>query len=128
MTSRTYRHGTALAVAGISVTGTMLFPAVASAALPATQEHPAAAGMSVEQVDWHQDGRNHGDWHHPEWGPGWNDGYPAPGWVPPAGWVPPNDWAPPAGWAPPVGYAPPPNWVPPCAGPLFGLFHPLRCA
>ncbi|MET0703402.1 MAG: hypothetical protein ABWY93_27475 [Mycobacterium sp.] len=128
MTSRTYRHGTALAAAGICVTGALLFPAVASAAVPTTHELPDSTGVSVDQVDWHPDWHNHPDWHHPEWGAGWNDGYPAPGWVPPAGWVPPNDWAPPVGWAPPIGYAPPPNWVPPCAGPLFGLFHPLRCA
>jgi hypothetical protein len=55
-------------------------------------------------------------------------GYPAPGWVPPVGWAPPPDWAPPAGWYPPPGWAPPPTWVGPCAGPLFDLFHPLRCA
>jgi hypothetical protein len=76
----------------------------------------------------HQDWGRHGNWYHPEWGPGWNNGYPAPGWVPPAGWMPPPDWAPPAGWYPPQGYAPPPNWVGPCAGPLFDLFHPVRCA
>lgn len=65
-------------------------------------------------------------WHHPEW-VGWNDGYPARDWVPPLAWYPPRDWLPPAGWYPPPGYAPPPDWVGPCFGPLFDLFHPVRC-
>jgi hypothetical protein len=62
-----------------------------------------------------------GYWHHPEWGPGWNDGYPQPGWVPPEGWIPPQGWAPPPGWAPPAWYHIP------CGGPLWNLFHPLHC-
>ncbi|MCV7013424.1 hypothetical protein [Mycolicibacterium madagascariense] len=74
---------------------------------------------------WHGAGWHDG-WHHPEWA-GWNDGYPGRGWVPPRDWYPPRDWVPPAGWYPPPGYAPPPDWVGPCAGPLFDLFHPIRC-
>lgn len=70
--------------------------------------------------------QTHDGWHHPEWA-GWNDGFPGRGWIPPRGWYPPRDWIPPVGWYPPPGYAPPPDWVGPCAGPLFDLFHPIRC-
>jgi hypothetical protein len=118
MSKTTRRRAFVLSAAGACVAGAMMFPAVASAAGP-----DVGAG-----VGFHQDWGRHGNWNHPEWGPGWNNGYPAPGWIPPAGWVPPPDWAPPAGWYPPPGYAPPQNWVGPCAGPLFELFHPVRCA
>jgi hypothetical protein len=107
--------------ASACVAGAMMFPAVASAAGPDVQAGSPPTGFAR---DW----PHNGNWYHPEWGPGWNNGYPAPGWIPPAGWAPPPDWAPPAGWYPPPGYAPPPNWVGPCAGPLFNLFHPIRCA
>jgi hypothetical protein len=118
------RSSLALAAAGVSLAAALVCPAVASADVPAAPP----GGFST---DWGPNGpgRPHpGDWHHPEWGAGWNDGYPAPGWVPPVGWAPPPDWTPPAGWYPPPGWAPPPTWVGPCAGPLFDLFHPLRCA
>ena len=63
------------------------------------------------------------DWYHPEWGPGWNNGYPGAGWVPPDGWAPPADWANPSGWAPPPEWTPPWWW---CSGPWRDMFH-LRC-
>jgi hypothetical protein len=106
----------------------MMSPAVASATVPDVQAGSPPAGFTAHGVGWGQDWPRHGNWNHPEWGQGWNNGYPAPGWVPPAGWAPPPDWVPPAGWYPPPGYNPGPNWVGPCAGPLFDLFHPLRCA
>ncbi|MBE1552319.1 hypothetical protein GGC64_006406 [Mycobacterium sp. OAS707] len=124
MLRRPSLHALAVAAAGVSIAATLVAPGVASAAVPVA----AAGGFAT---DWgpYGPGRPHpGDWHHPEWGPGWNDGYPAPGWVPPIGWAPPPDWTPPAGWYPPPGWAPPPSWVGPCAGPLFDLLHPLRCA
>ena len=109
----------AMAAAGVSLTAALAFPAVASATVP-------AAALGGYATDWGPYGRygppHPRDWDHPEWGSGWNNGYPAPGWYPPAGWAPPPDWYPPPGWAPP------PGWVGPCAGPLFDLFHPLRCA
>ena len=113
----------AVAAAGASIAVALATPAVASAAVPA-----APAGFATEWGPYGHDRPHPGDWHHPEWGPGWNDGYPAPGWVPPIGWAPPPDWVPPAGWYPPAGWAPPPAWVGPCAGPLFDLLRPLRCA
>ncbi|MGY4649374.1 hypothetical protein [Mycobacterium sp. URHB0021] len=107
-----------LAAAGVSLMAALAVPAVASANVP-------TAPPTGYATDWGHYGRNGPahprDWDHPEWGPGWNNGYPAPGWYPPAGWAPPPDWYPPRGWAPP------PDWVGPCAGPLFNLFHPLRC-
>ncbi|HEY6573783.1 MAG TPA: hypothetical protein VI029_02380 [Mycobacterium sp.] len=128
MRSSTSRRAFALTAAGACVAGTLMFPAVASAAGPDVHAAPATTGITVDGAGWRQDRPGHADWNHPEWGRGWNNGYPAPGWIPPAGWAPPPDWAPPRGWFPPRGYAPPPNWVGPCAGPLFDLFHPLRCA
>ena len=57
--------------------------------------------------------------------PGWEGGYPPPGWQPPPGWVPPPGanpppgwppnhpgWRPPPGWQPPAGWQPPPGWPP----------------
>lgn len=57
--------------------------------------------------------------------PGWEGGYPPPGWRPPPGWVPPTGtnpppgwppnhpgWRPPPGWQPPAGWQPPPGWPP----------------
>lgn len=57
--------------------------------------------------------------------PGWEGGYPPPGWQPPPGWVPPTGanpppgwppnhpgWRPPPGWQPPAGWQPPPGWPP----------------
>ena len=109
----------ALAAAGVSLTAALAVPAVASA----TPAPASPAGYATDWGPYGHYGPHPGDWdNHPEWGPGWNNGYPAPGWYPPAGWVPPPDWAPPPGWAPP------PDWVGPCAGPIFDLFHPLRCA
>jgi hypothetical protein len=119
MKSTKTRTAIRLAAAGACLVGTLACPAVASAAGPA---------MITNGAGLHQDWGPRGPWYHPEWGPGWNNGYPAPGWVPPAGWAPPPGWAPPVGWYPPAGYAPPQNWVGPCAGPLFDLFHPVRCA
>ena len=115
----------ALAAAGVSLTAALAFPAVASATVPAappagyaTDWGPTAVtGLRIRVTGITQSGVA-----------GWNNGYPAPGWYPPAGWAPPPDWTPPAGWYPPPGWAPPPGWVGPCAGPLFDLFHPLRCA
>lgn len=99
----------ALAAAGIAIAGTLACPAVASANPPFPPPPP-------------------GDWHHPEWA-GWNDGYPARGWVPPPGWAPPQDWNNPGGWPAPdwyhpewagwnngypaPGWAPPAGWQPP---------------
>ena len=115
----------ALAAAVVSLTAALAVPAVASATVPAAPP----AGYAADWGPYGRYGPPHPrDWDHPEWGAGWNNGYPAPGWYPPAGWVPPTDWTPPAGWYPPPGWAPPPSWVGPCAGPLFDLFHPLRCA
>ena len=46
--------------------------------------------------------------------PGWEGGYPPPGWQPPPGWVPPTGANPPPGWPPnPPGWRPPPGWQPP---------------
>src|ERR1700758_4878590 len=111
----------ALAAAGAAAVSMCGLPPVASAAGPAIQGGPASV-----RGDWSLDDPY--DWYHPEWGPGWNNGYPAPGWVPPPGWRPPNDWVPPQGWSPPPGYAPPQSWVGPCHGPLNVLLHPARCA
>lgn len=51
--------------------------------------------------------------------PGWEGGYPPPGWVPPPGANPPPGWPPnhpgwrpPPGWQPPAGWQPPPGWPP----------------
>jgi hypothetical protein len=126
MRSLTSRRTLTLAALGACVAGALVSPAIAAADVPTAQQGSVTAGFTVKPVYWGQDW--HGDWNHPEWGRGWNNGYPAPGWVPPAGWAPPNDWTPPVGWYPPPGYAPPPNWVGPCAGPLSGLFHPVHCA
>ena len=115
---------TALAGASALVAAGLTFPAVASASVSAPAQSPAVV---TEGVDWVRHGPPPRDWVHPEWGRGWNNGYPAPGWVPPAGWYPPPDWTPPAGWYPPAGWAPPAWWVGPCRGPLFDLFHPVRC-
>ena len=112
----------AVAAAGVSIAATLVTPALASAAAPVA----AAGGFATDWGPYGPGRPNPGDWHHPEWGPGWNDGYPAPGWVPPIGWAPPPDWTPPAGWYPPPGWAPPPTWVGPCAGPLFDSC--TRCA
>jgi hypothetical protein len=113
----------AVAAAGVSLTAALALPAVASATVPSAQP----GGYATYAGPYAQYGPHPRDWYHPEWGRGWNNGYPAPGWVPPIGWAPPPDWLPPAGWYPPAGWAPPPWWVGPCAGPLFNLFHPLRC-
>src|SRR6516165_5736292 len=111
----------ALAAAGAAAVSMCGLSPVAAAAGPAIQGGPASVrgGWSLDDPY---------DWYHPEWGPGWNNGYPAPGWVPPQGWRPPNDWVPPQGWAPPPGYAPTQSWVGPCTGPLADLLHPVRCA
>jgi hypothetical protein len=123
MARRSSLRRLAVFAAGVALSAALTFPAVASATVPAA----TSTGFATDRGPYWP-GRPHpGDWHHPEWG-GWNDGYPAPGWVPPAGWAPPPDWVPPAGWYPPPGWAPPPWWVGPCAGPLFDLLHPLRCA
>jgi len=114
----------AVAAAGVSLTAAIAFPAVASATVPAAPP----GGYATYWGPYGQYGPHPRDWDHPDWGAGWNDGYPAPGWIPPAGWAPPPDWIPPAGWYPPAGFAPPQGWVGPCHGPLFDLFHPLRCA
>jgi len=110
------RSGVIVAAISSSLFGALAIPAVASAA-PATE-------YTTDHVDWRG---GHRYWDHPEWGRGWNRGYPAPGWIPPRGWYPPADWAPPSGWYPPAGWAPPGDWVGPCSGPLFDLFHPVRC-
>jgi hypothetical protein len=69
----------ALAAAGVSRAAAVAVPAVASATVP-------AAPPADHATDW---GPPHPrDWDHPEWGPGWNNGYPAPGWYPPAGGIP----------------------------------------
>jgi hypothetical protein len=104
------------------VAAALAFPAAASAA-PATDQLPTQVGAGWSEY-WDYSA---GYWYHPEWGPGWNNGYPAPGWIPPQGWAPPTDWVPPQGWYPPPGYALPGNWRGPCYGPLFNLFHPRRC-
>src|ERR1700752_2368476 len=93
----------AMAAAGVSLTAALAFPAVASAPVPA--EPPG--GYATDWGPYGRHGPHPGDWHHPEWGPGWNDGYPAPGWVPPIGWAPPPDWPPAAGCDPPTGRGPP---------------------
>lgn len=130
---RTALHALALTAASVSIAGALGFPAVAAAAPAGTAGfsqdwgNPGGPGWNQpgDPRDWQQrgpDARDYrADWHHPEWGPGWNDGYPAPDWYPPAGWTPPGDWYNPAGWAPPR------DWVGPCYGPLFDLFHPVRC-
>ena len=49
--------------------------------------------------------------------PGWEGGYPPPGWQPPPGWVPPAGWQPPPGWPPHYPGRPPsssgPSYAPP---------------
>jgi hypothetical protein len=117
MTLSTSLRMAAWAAAGAAALSMCGLPAVASASVP-----------GVDRGGWAQDRNDPGDWHHPEWGRGWNDGHPDRGWIPPRDWRPPNDWIPPAGWAPPPGWAPPADWVGPCDGPLNQLFHPLRCA
>ena len=103
MRSLTSRRVLTLAAAGACLAGALVSPAVASAAEPTAQLSSAPLGFSVDNVAWGQDWRGRDDWHHPEWGAGWNDGRPAPGWIPPAGWYPPADWTPPVGWFPPAG-------------------------
>lgn len=50
--------------------------------------------------------------------PGWEGGYPPPGWQPPPGWVPPTGANPPPGWPPNhPGWIPPPGWQPPAGWP-----------
>ena len=50
--------------------------------------------------------------------PGWEGGYPPPGWQPPPGWVPPTGANPPPGWPPNhPGWRPPPGWQPPAGWP-----------
>jgi hypothetical protein len=126
MSRRSSLRTLALAAAGVSLTAALAVPAVGAA----TEAVASPAGYATDWGPYGPYGPPHPhDWdNHPEWGPGWNNGYPSAGWYPPAGWVPPPDWNPPAGWYPPPGWAPPPDWVGPCAGPLFDLFHPMRCA
>jgi hypothetical protein len=63
----------AVAAAGASIAAAFTVPALASAAVP-----QASAGIATDWGPYGHDRRPHpGDWHHPEWGPGWNDGYPA---------------------------------------------------
>lgn len=50
--------------------------------------------------------------------PGWEGGYPPPGWQPPPGWVPPTGANPPPGWPPNhPGWRPPAGWQPPAGWP-----------
>jgi len=106
----------ALAAAAIGIAGTLAFPAVA-VAQPTTE-----GGVGLYQT-WGGPGYSGdgqvapGDWSHPEWGAGWNNGYPQQGWTPPQGWAPPTDWTNPTGWQPPPGW---------CGGPFRDLIH-LRC-
>ena len=107
----------ALAAAGAAVVSVAGIPPIASATGPAIPGGPASVrgGWSVDDPY---------DWYHPEWGPGWNNGYPAPGWVPPPGWQPPNDWTPPRGWSPPPNYGPPASWYHPEWGPGWNNGYP----
>ena len=124
---RTSLRALAMVAGTAGVAAALAFPAAASAAGPAAQQRPIEAGLAAGGAGWAQDWGWRTDLYHPEWGSGWNNGYPAPGWVPPMGWAPPVDWMPPVGWAPPPGYAPPASWRGPCRGPLFNLIHPRRC-
>jgi hypothetical protein len=86
----------ALVAGAAGVAAALAFPAAASAAGPAAQQRPIEAGLAAGGTGWAQDwGWGNGAWYHPEWGQGWNNGYPAPGWVPPMGWAPPVGWVPP---------------------------------
>src|SRR6478735_337834 len=78
MTIMASARALALAAAGTAMVGALVFPATASAAAPA-----ATGGFAGDHGSWGQHWDAPGDWHHPEWGPGWNDGYPAPGWLRP---------------------------------------------
>jgi hypothetical protein len=109
-------------VAGVGITGALVAGAmgvgtgVASAA-PGFAPVPAYGpyGPPPPPPGW----RGPADWYHPEW-PGWNNGYPAAGWIPPQGWDAPPDWNNPVGWAPPP-------WWNPCVGPIHDILHPFRC-
>lgn len=113
-----------LAAASAAMVGTLALPAAASA-------EPLGGGTGISQwgPQWGQPGhpgepgpgRPPGapaEWHHPEWGAGWNDGYPQQGWQPPQGWEPPPGWTNPTGWQPPAGA----GW---CGGPIRDLIHPI---
>ena len=77
----------AVAAAGVSLTAALAVPAVASATVPAVP----AGGYATDWGPYGGYGPPHPrDWDHPEWGPGWNNGFPARGWVPAVGWVPPR--------------------------------------
>lgn len=105
-----------IAAAGLVVAGALALPAIADAAPAIGGDNGFAQGVGSGMFDYPPPPPP-GDWYHPEWGPGWNNGYPAPGWVPPEGWAPPPDWNNPGRWAPPPGW---------CGGPVRDALHP-RC-
>jgi hypothetical protein len=109
-------------VAGVGIAGALAAGAMGvgtgvAGAEPGIAPVPAWGPPAPGGPGWN--GRGPGDWYHPEW-PGWNNGYPAAGWIPPQGWEAPGDWNNPSGWAPP-------NWWNPCGGPIRDILHPFRC-
>ncbi|AFM16141.1 hypothetical protein Mycch_1339 [Mycolicibacterium chubuense NBB4] len=119
------RKAWAVAAAGAVVLAPLAVPAVASAS-PARSDDLALSPYWVPNQPppppgpgWYRPA----NWYHPEWGPGWNNGYPDADWMPPANWGPPEGWTNPTGWSPPHGWIPPSWW---CDGPIRNLIH-LRC-
>lgn len=122
-----------LAVAGAAVVSTLLLPAAASAdpgfggpgpwvqpggpgpAGP-RQGGPGPGGPGPGGPERGGPGAAPASWNHPEWGAGWNNGFPQQGWIPPDGWQAPQGWTNPTGWQPPQGW---------CSGPINGLIHPI---
>ena len=111
----------ALAAAGVVALSPLAVPVTASAS-------PASDGISLSPY-WVPNYPPYppppppANWYHPEWGAGWNNGYPQQGWTPPPNWGPPQGWTNPTGWAPPPGYLYPQWW---CSGPWRQAWH-LRC-
>ena len=111
----------AAAAAGVVALTPLALPAVASATPPGDAGFALSPGWIPAQPPPPPVPPG---WYHPEWGPGWNNGYPARGWIPPANWGPPEGWTNPTGWEPPPGWAYPRWW---CSGPWRQMWH-LRCA
>jgi hypothetical protein len=110
-----------LAVCGCLTLGSLTIPAAASAA-PASDDGLATVRIQLPEEPPPPPPPPF-DWYHPEWGPGWNNGYPAAGWTPPENWTPPQGWTNPSGWEPPPSWRYPVWW---CSGPWRDWWH-LRC-